>query len=503
MSVIKKMSTSALENKEKGAITIVETLVVLGVGIAVLMFYAVQQGDRLEVDGARAAGRDIANYTRAASVWIAESPPSTPGNYGIADLQDCADPAGARFLPCAFTEDITIRYATNAAGEPVNFADLVIEVTLPPEGPTGSIDFGVFRQGDDVNDDGFPDSRPDLAAIALQHASEETPSGVFGYFALQFAREDLTGLVTDPDDPGFDLVEVENIARIQAQVGAHSAAAPFLRVDGSNQMQNGITFVNGVQLAMNADRLEIDAPGGITFETDVRVENLTATEIDATTMETETVTVSDELKVDVADGVTGTGFDRLDQSADIVRIDGDVVRLSQDIDTNRTAIDLNRSNIAGNVADVAVLQNDVQGNRNQINTNTQQIVSNAQNIEDMGTQIGLLIDDMETLNEVSVCSPSYGQATAEARAANPGFPYTGGGSCSCRSGASGCTITGSHSCRWPTPYRTHTSSSPTGNSTTYNYKSRDTFTLMCVDETWRLYDQCRIRRWITGCVNPH
>ena len=265
MSVIKKMSTSALENKEKGAITIVETLVVLGVGIAILMFYAVQQGDRLEVDGARAAGRDIANYTRAASVWIAASPPSTPGNYGIADLQDCADPAGARFLPCAFTEDITIRYATNAAGEPVNFADLVIEVTLPPEGPTGSIDFGVFRQGDDANDDGFPDPRPDLAAIALQHASEETPSGVFGYFALQFAREDLTGLVTDPDDPSFDIAEVENVARIQATVGAHAAASPFLRVDGSNQMQNGITFVNGVQLNMSADRLEIDAPGGIDF----------------------------------------------------------------------------------------------------------------------------------------------------------------------------------------------------------------------------------------------
>ena len=240
-------------------------MIALGVGLAILIIYAVQQGDRLEVDGARAAGRDIANYTRAASVWIAESPPTTPGNYGIADMQDCADPAGARFLPCAFTAATTIRYATNAVGEPVNFADLVIEVTLPPEGPTGSIDFGVFRHGDDANDDGLPDPRPDLAAIALQNASEETPSGVFGYFSLQFAREDLTGLVTDPNDPSFDLAEVENVARVQATVGAHAAASPFLRVDGSNQMQHGITFVNGVQLNMNADRLEIDAPGGIDF----------------------------------------------------------------------------------------------------------------------------------------------------------------------------------------------------------------------------------------------
>ena len=345
MSVIKKMSTSALENKEKGAITIVETLVVLGVGIAVLMFYAMQQGDRLEVDGARAAGRDIANYTRAASVWIAESPPSTPGNYGIADLQDCADPAGARFLPCAFTEAITIRYATNAAGEPVNFADLVIEVTLPPEGPTGSIDFGVFRQGDDANDDGFPDSRPDLAAIALQNASEETPSGVFGYFSLQFAREDLTGLVTDPNDPSFDLAEVEDVARIQATVGAHAAASPFLRVDGSNQMQHGITFVNGVQLNMNADRLEIDAPGGITFETDVRVENLSATDLIASTLETQTATVSDELQVVPADGVTGAGFDRFNQAPDVVRIDGDVIRLTGEVNDNLFNIETNRQDI--------------------------------------------------------------------------------------------------------------------------------------------------------------
>ena len=389
MSVIKKMSTSALENKEKGAITIVETLVVLGVGIAVLMFYAIQQGDRLEVDGARAAGRDIANYTRAASVWIAASPPSTPGNYGIADLQDCADPAGARFLPCAFTEDITIRYATNAAGEPVNFADLVIEVALPPEGPTGSIDFGVFRQGDDANDDGFPDPRPDLAAIALQHASEETPSGVFGYFSLQFAREDLTGLVTDPNDPSFDLAEVENVARIQATVGAHAAASPFLRVDGSNQMQNGITFVNGVQLSMSADRLEIDAPGGIDFETDVRVETLAATE----------VSVSDELQVIAANGVTGAGFDRLDQSADIVRIDGDVVRLSQDIDLNRLAIGQNLADITSNAANTASLQNDVQDNRTRIG-------SNAREISDVSIQVDQLILSIEDPPSAAASSPS-------------------------------------------------------------------------------------------------
>ena len=413
MKLIERMCPGASGNKEKGAITIVETLIALSVGIAVLIIWSLQQGHRLQVDGARAAGRDIATFTRAASIWIAEAPPATAGNYGIADLQDCANPTGARFLPCAYSGNTTIRYATNDAGEPVNFANLAIEVTLPPAGPTGRIDFGVFRHGEDANDDGLSDSRPDLAAIALQHASEETAPGVFGYFALQFAREDPTGLVTDPADPSFDLAEVENIARIQAQVGAHPAAAPFLRVDGSNQMHNGITFVNGVQLAMNDDRLDIDAPGGITFETDVLVENLSATEINATTLETQTATVSDELQVVAADGATGAGFDRLDQSADIVRIDGDVVRLSQGIDANRIAIDLNTTAIASNAADMAALQIDVQDNRNQINTNTHSILTNTQNLYDLGVEVGLMKTGMEALTDVEVCTPLWSQVNTE------------------------------------------------------------------------------------------
>ena len=185
-------------------------------------------------------------------------------------------------------------------------------------------------------------------------------------------------------------------------------------------MQNGITFVNGVQLVMNADRLEIGAPGGITFETDVRVENLSAADINANT-----ATVSDELQVVAADGATGAGFARLDQSADIVRIDGDVVRLSRDIDTNRSAIDLNRANIAGNAADTAMLQSDVQGNRNQIATN-------AQNINDVGTQVGQLISDMEdmgTNTEVSVCAPLWATVNNELAAAGYSNYSNCGNSC--------------------------------------------------------------------------
>ena len=326
--------------------------------------------------------------------------------------------------------------------------------------------------------------------------------GVFGYFALQFAREDLTGLVTDPNDPSFDIAEVENIARIQATVGAHAAASPFLRVDGSNQMQNGITFVNGVQLNMNADRLEIDAPGGIDFETDVRAENLSATDINATTLETYTATVSNELLVDDPDGVKGTGFDRLDQSADIVRIDGDVVRLSQSIDANTAAIDLNLLNIASNAADTASLQNDAQGNRDRINANSLLIASNSQNIDDMGEQVGLLRDDLTTLSDVSVCSPTSVVANAAAHADNPGYIYNSG--CDCHWRQSTCSTT-RNSCP-PSEVATGPDSRRgrgTGNSITYNYQTRDSYTLQCTDNTASIYEQCHVTITETGCENQH
>ena len=497
MKLIERMRSSALKNKEKGAITIVETLIALSVGIAVLIIWTVQQGDRLEVDGARAAGRDIATFTRAASVWIVEAPPATPGNYGIADMQDCANPAGARFLPCAYGGNTAIRYATTDTGDPVNFANLAIEVTMPPEGPTGTIDFGVFRQGADANEDGLPDSRPDIAAIALQRAREETAPGVFGYFALQFARQDPTGLVTDPGDPAFNLAEVENLARIQAQIGA-DPTAPFLRVDGSNEMQSGITFVNGVQLSMVDDRLDIDSPGGINFETDVNMGNLTATEIDATTLETQTVTVFDELVVDVADGVTGTGFDRLDQSADIVRIDGDVVRLSQDIDINKTAIDSNSTRITSNAADTAALQSDVQHNRNRISTNTGNITTNTRRI----TTNRQAINNIPDMNEVSVCSPSQTQARTAAYVRNPAYQYNR--TCDCNYGESDCAIT-RNSCEggFAPEGPDRRSGQGTGSSIAFNYQTRDSYTLQCTGRTASIYDRCHVTITETDCVNIH
>ena len=173
---------------------------------------------------------------------MAENPPATDGSFTISDLQDCADPDGARFLSCTFDAQMPIAYAQNDAGDPVNYGNLDIDVVITPAGATGIIDFGVFRNGDDENQDGLPDSRPDLASIAFQTAAEETGAGVLGFFEMMFAQESALGLQFDPDEADFDQAAIDDLSRLRARVGAQAGDAPFLRLDGANQMTAGISL---------------------------------------------------------------------------------------------------------------------------------------------------------------------------------------------------------------------------------------------------------------------
>ena len=371
----RRLADGARRDREKGAITLVETLIAISIGAAALFAWAQFQAVNMESDNARAAGRNIAAYSRATATWLAESPPATAGAYGIANLQDCNDPAGVRFLPCIYDADTVIGLATDAGGDPVTFGDLQIAVTLPAAGPRADIDLGVFRQGRDRNGDGLPDSRPDLASIAVRHARENTAPGVFGFFELALAREDPTGLIYDPNDAAFDQAAIDNLARVTATAGAHLAAAPFLRTDGGNEMQAGIGFDNGAEILMTANRLEVQSPGGVDFDTDVTVNNLAADGV-----QSDTVDVTSTLTVTPPGGVLGAGFDRLDQSADIVRIDGDVVRLSARVTDNEAAIRTNAADIATNAADIADNAADIADNETDIRTNTAAIAVNAADI---------------------------------------------------------------------------------------------------------------------------
>lgn len=336
----RRVSATGHKNRESGAITIAETMIALAAGTAIILTWLMFQAHRQEVQQAQLAGRTIAAYAGAVARWLGEDPPTTAGTYGIADLQDCASATGVRFLPCAYGTDTTIPYI---GGTGVTLGSLEIVVTLPAQGPMATVDFGVFRHGDDENDDGLPDSRPDLAAIALARAQEESAPGVFGYFELAFARDDLTGLVTDPNDSAFDLAELDNLARVQATTGAN-LAAPFLKTDGSNSMTGSITFNNGVQFAMASDGLQVTATGDVDFEADVTMSDVTVDKMDV-----EEVDVSKSLAVTPADGVSGEGFTRLDQSSDVASLTTDVSELrsdlTEDISENTTTLGSHKDRI--------------------------------------------------------------------------------------------------------------------------------------------------------------
>ena len=258
----------ARRQSEKGVITIAETLIVLAIGLVALTIWAQAKLSELETANAGNAGRAIAAYSRAASVWLAENPPAADGIFTISDLQDCTDPVGARFLSCTFDAQTPIAYAQNDDGDPVNYGNLQIDVEITPAGATGVIDFGVFRSGGDENEDDLPDSRPDLASIAFQTAAEETGAGVLGFFEMMFARESPLGVQFDPDEADFDQVAIDDLSRLQARVGAQAGDVPFLRLDGANQMAAGITFNNGMQVNMDGGGLAFQGPGDVGVQTD-------------------------------------------------------------------------------------------------------------------------------------------------------------------------------------------------------------------------------------------
>ena len=326
-----------------------------------------------KTDNAANSGRAIAAYSRAASVWLAENPPVAGGTFTISDLQDCADPAGVRYLSCTFGAQTPIIYARNDAGQPVNYGNLDIDVVITPEGATGVIDFGVFRAGDDENEDGLPDSRPDLASIAFQSAAEETGAGVLEFFEMTFARESPVGVQFDPNEADFDQAAIDDLSRLQARVGALAGNAPFLRLDGANDMSAGISFNNGMQVNMDGVGLDFQGPG------DVGVSTATGTLVVAQNIRTAALesdsAVFDALTVAPPAGVQGGGFDRFNQAPDVVRIDGDVIRLTGEVQANDTDIASNLQNTVRNAAEITRLTGEVNVNETAITTNRRKISS--------------------------------------------------------------------------------------------------------------------------------
>ena len=501
------LASSADRDSEKGAITIVETLIVISIGLIALTVLAQAKLSEFRNENAANAGRAIAAYSRAASVWVAENPPAADGTFTISDLQDCADPAGARYLSCTFGAQTPIAYARNDAGDPVNYGNLDIDVVITPVGATGVIDFGVFRSGGDENEDGLPDSRPDLASIAFQTAAEETGAGVLEFFEMTFARESPVGVQFDPNEADFDQAAVDDLSRLQARVGAQAGDAPFLRLDGANQMTAGISFDNGMQVNMDGGGLAFQGPG------DVGVRTATGTLVVAQNIQTAALqsdsAVFDALTVDPAAGVQGAGFERFNQAPDVVRIDGDVIRLAArvqvnetDIDTNRqntvrnaaeitrltgevnvneTDIAANRQNTARNAAGITRLTGEVNVNESDINSNRRNITAHDGRLTRHGSRIGALEKTPTPPPPPPICSPLWSAVQSTQR--GKGNPYSSSCGNPCITGGypASCGPDGHYTC-----------TDPSGDNPV-RYQTRNTNTLNCVTHTANFYSSQRCR----------
>ena len=259
---------------------------------------------------------------------------------------------------------------------------------ITPEGATGIIDFGVFRSGDDENEDGLPDSRPDLASIAFQTAAEETGAGVLEFFEMMFVRESPLGVQFDPNEAAFDQDAIDDLSRLQARVGALAGNAPFLRLDGANDMSAGISFNNGMQVNMDGSGLAFQGPGDVGVRTDTGT-LVVAQNIQTAALQSDSAVI-DELTVEPLTGVKGGGFERLNQAPDVVRIDDDVIRLTSRVQVNETDIESNRQNIADNETDINRLTGEVNDNETDINTNRRSISSQSGTLRTQSRRISAL-----------------------------------------------------------------------------------------------------------------
>ena len=484
------LASPAGRYSETGAITIVETLIVLSIGLIALTIWAQAKLSEYQNSNAANAGRAVAAYSRAASVWLAENPPGRRWHYLPSAICRTARIQPA-FATCRAHSALRRRSPMRETmpDEPVNYGNLDIDVVITPEGATGVIDFGVFRAGDDENEDGLPDSRPDLASIAFQTAAEESGAGVLEFFEMRFARESPLGLEFDPDEASFDQAAIDDLSRLQARVGALVGDAPFLRLDGANEMSAGINFDNGMQVNMDGVGLAFQGPGDVGVSTTTGTLVVTQN-IQTATLQSDSAVIDalqsdsasiDELTVDPLTGVKGGGFERLNQAPDVVRIDDDVIRLTSRVQVNETDIESNRQNIADNETDINRLtgevndnETDINANRRSISSNDNDIARNRRSITSQGNAISALQNTAPPPPPPPpppICSPTLSAATPST---HPYGPTSCGTTCYLNSTAC------------PANWRC------SGSSTTASYQDRDPHTLNCRTHTATFYaGQCR------------
>ena len=466
---------------ESGAITIAETLIALAIGMIALTIWAQGRLNELEINSAKAAGQAIAAYSRAASSWLANNPPAKNGSFDISNLQQCDDDNGSRYLSCSYNTQTPIKFAFGSDGKRLKFGDVEIDVVVAKSGASGTIDFGVFRSGSDRNSDGLPDSRPDLAAIALESASETTGAGVLSFFEIGFARESPDGVIFDEDDSAFNQSAIDDLARLQATIGANVKDVPFLRVDGTNEMTGEIKFDNGMQVAMNGTGLSFEGPGNVEVQTTTGT-LVVSDKLQTSSLESDSAEI-DSLTVDPKDGVKGSGFDRLDQSDDITRIDGEILGLT-------TRVTANEKSISDHTAEINRLDGEVEDNSELIDSNNESITDNNTNITDNTRRIAALESTDSSPNH-PLCTPSKQEKIG--KLSQSGYPYYNDSHTNTRNCNAGVSCRAVDRCGDTVNGRI--SFSIAWGKNPVSYSGRDPSTLKCATYSMNFYRRC-------GCVVP-
>lgn len=463
-----RSSPSDREN-QRGAITIAESLIVIAIGVLIFATWAQVQGQKQSMEKARLSGRHIAAYAEAASVMLAENPPAAESEYDVDDLQNCDDSSARQYLPCTYGATTDIPFVTDSDGNKVSFADLRIEVTITPDGPAGIIDIGEFRHGDDENGDGLPDTRPDLAAAALNEANEKQSAGVLGYYSIHFKRDDVSDVEFDLEADGFDQTAIDELASLEAHIGATSNNAPFLRLDGANKMTGAITFANQMSIAPIGEGLTFSGSGDLSVESGNIV---AANHIEADSIEVTSATVDKTLAVNAALGATGAGFSHLDQSKDIDQLLDEIIRINEDVMVLTGASNTNVVQIEQNAARISTNLASIEEDRRRLTANEEEIDTNSDVIKENAAAISALKNRPD--NPPESCYPSRSQLLQMYRNT---YRYN--------ESSSACWRDNSY-CEDIVRY-------PRGGYTKY-YKYKQGNTQNCLIATLKFYDSCRLER---------
>ena len=286
--------------------------------------------------------------------------------------------------------------------------------------------------------------------------------------------------------PDFDQAAIDDLSRLQARVGALAGNAPFLRLDGANDMSAGISFNNGMQVNMDGGGLDFQGPG------DVGVSTTTGTLVVAQNIQTAALqsgsAVIDELTVEPLTGVKGGGFERLNQAPDVIRIDDDVIRLTSRVQTNETDINTNRQNIADNETDINRLTGEVNDNETAINANQRSISSNdndiARNRRSITSQ-GNAISALQNTAPPPPPPPPPPVCSPHTRRGCNNNVFFGPAICgkSCYLDNTACPAA------WEC----------SGSTTTVSYETRDPYTLNCVTRTATFYSNRYCMRDLPTC----